>query len=109
MINLEALKANLADVHGVVISDNAWLKALLDENITPDDPYDSEAEKKGVDLATIRIYKHILGSANMNEGGLAYSITNKEYIQNTIDSLLIRWGLPPEFKTKATVQGVSPW
>jgi hypothetical protein len=107
MTNLEALQANLSDVHGIVLSTNTWAKALEDEGIVADDPYDTATERKQVDMATIRIYRLLLGGANMSEGGLSYSLSEKEHIKSCIDMLLTRWGLATEFKQ--TVKGISCW
>lgn len=111
MTNKEALQANIAQIHGVVLSDNAFSKALIDEGISDNIEYNKVYEKL-IDMATVRLLKVVLGTANMSEGGLSYSITNKEYIEHTIDSLLVKWGMAQEFntiKSKPTVTGASLW
>ena len=109
MTNLEALKANVSQVHGIVISENAFLKALLDEDITSSDSYSKATYEKSVDLATVRIYRQILGNANLNEGDVGYSLTNKEHIKTVIDALLIKHNLRPEFGSLPTVNSHPLW
>ena len=72
MTNLEAIRANISDAHGVVLTQNHFMKALADAGLTPDAIYASEA---AVDRATIKLYDVILGGASLSEGHLSYSFT----------------------------------
>jgi hypothetical protein len=96
MTTLEALKANISDTHGVVVSENAFLKALLDEGIVTTATYSKDDYEQSIDLAIIRVYKQILGSAGFSEGNFQYSPAAKESIQKSIDILLNKWGLASE-------------
>jgi hypothetical protein len=109
MTNLDALKANIADTHGIVLNEGQFLKALIDEDLDPQDEY-SRSESIYIDRATVKIYEIILGAPNMTEGDVNYSITNKEYFEKLIDTILEKWGLPVRFgRGKPSVSGASPW
>ena len=72
MTNLEAIRANISDAHGVVLTQNHFVKALADAGLTSDAIYASEA---AVDRATIKLYDIILGGASLSEGHLSYNFT----------------------------------
>lgn len=71
MTNLEALRANISDAHGVVLTQDHFVKALLDEGLVVDASYSNET---AIDRATIRLYNAIIGGANLSEGSLAYNV-----------------------------------
>lgn len=104
MNNLDALKANISQLHGVSISENSFMKALIDEGLSEIDTYTPDNEQR-IDLATIRVYKKILGSPDFSEAGLSYKIGVN--IRNAIESLQRKWGITPD--TSPTVTGASPW
>lgn len=109
MTNLEALKYNLADTHGIVLTEGHFLKALADQSLDPQQEY-TALNAKAIDMCTVDLYEKVLGAPNMQEGDINYSITNKEYIQNMIDTLLIKWGLPIRYgKTVPVINSSSPW
>ena len=109
MTNLEALKANLADAHGLQFTENHFSKALVDQSIQSDSTYYA-LYAKSIDLATISLYEQVLGAANMKEGDVDYSVMNKEYIEAAIDSLLVKCGLPTRYgKLKSRVTGTALW
>ncbi len=108
MTNLEALKANVSQVHGIVISANAFSKALVDQEITEDDIY-TKANEEAIDFATIRIYKLVLGSPGLSEGDINYSPADIAAIKTVIDNLLMKWGWQPEFGSGPAARMVSPW
>ena len=72
MTNLEAIRANISDAHGVVLTQNHFVKALADAGLAYDAIYASEA---AVDRATIKLYDIILGGASLSEGHLSYNFT----------------------------------
>jgi lactate dehydrogenase-like 2-hydroxyacid dehydrogenase len=108
MTNLEALKANISSSHGIVLEPNAYLKALADESLNEMALYVKDTEQS-IDMATVRLLKTVLATANVGEGGLNYSQMNKEYIEKTIDNLLVKWGLDTEFKKVPQITGIKPW
>ena len=110
MTNLEALKANISDTHGIIITDNGWIKALYDAGSNPDDAYDT-SDEQSVDLATIDILERVLETANISDGNLNYTITNKEYIEKRIDSIRLSYGMGYKYgkSNKPTVRGRSVW
>lgn len=71
MTNLEALKANISDAHGVVLTEDHFVKALVDVGLLIDASYESPSK---VDRATIKLYDLIISGANLSEGHLSYSV-----------------------------------
>lgn len=109
MTNLEALKANISDTHGLIISENAFIKALTDEGSVIDETYHPD-DVKAVDMATIRIYEQILGSASFDEGSVSYSVSGKELIIDLINGILERYNLPRRYqKVQPKINGVARW
>lgn len=109
MTNLEALKANIGDAHGLQLTDNHFTKALLDQELQTETTYYS-INAKSIDMATIACYDVILGAANMSEGDVTYTLRDLESIKTIIDTLLVKWGKPARYgKHKAKVTGVNPW
>jgi len=71
MTNLEAIQVNISGAHGVVLTENHFIKALTDEDLSATATYsDSDA----IDRSTVRCYNMILAGANISEGDLSYSI-----------------------------------
>jgi hypothetical protein len=108
MTNLDALKANISQVHGLVVSENAFLKALADEEVSSVGTYVKDGEQS-IDLATIRIYKQIIGAAGFSEGDVSYSPAQIEGLKLATDNLLSKCGLSPEFNSKPTIRGFKAW
>jgi len=71
MTNQEALEANISDVHGVVLSENHFRKALIDVGLSPDDEY---ASSTLIDTATLKLYDKIIAGASFSEGALSYNV-----------------------------------
>jgi hypothetical protein len=103
MTNLEAIRVNISDAHGVILTEGHFVKALTDNGVDSAGIY-SAAEKTNIDKATLACYDMILGSANLTEGSLSYNI-NIEAVkaarQKLADSLGVR--------RRNVVRGVSPW
>ena len=71
MTNLQALKANISSVHGVVLTQDHYMKALIDQELIAGEQYSNAAK---IDFATIALYDAILAGAGFSEGTLNYSI-----------------------------------
>ena len=71
MTNLQALKANISSVHGVVLTENHFMKALIDQGLIAGAQYNNAAK---IDFATIALYDAIIGGAGFSEGSLNYSV-----------------------------------
>ena len=108
MTNADALKANLAQVHGLVISENNFLKALADEEISASGTYSKDNEQS-IDLATIRIYRQIIGAAGFMEGDVTYSPAQIEAVKLATDSLLVKCGLQTEFSSVSIITSPKAW
>jgi hypothetical protein len=106
MTNLEALKANLSGAHGIPISENAFLKALIDQSVTSTSMY-TTADEKNIDLATIRIYKQILAGASLSDNGVSYSVPDKAAIKACMILIWDKWSLAHEEPN--TLTAVSKW
>ncbi len=72
MNNLEAIRANISDAHGVVLTENHFVKALVDNDLQPEGDY---TDSRAVDRATLTLYDVILGGASLTEGHLSYNFT----------------------------------
>lgn len=71
MTNLQALKANISDAHGVVLTEDHFVKALVDVGLVSDASYDNATK---IDRATIKLYEIIISGAGLSEGHLSYSV-----------------------------------
>jgi uncharacterized protein YjbI with pentapeptide repeats len=108
MTNLEALIANLASPHGIVLDSSSFQKVLIDRDVNPDASY-VKANAQVIDLCTVDLYKMVLGSSNLSEGNLSYTNNQKDSVKQVIDSLLVKLGLPQEFGTQNIISSCSPW
>ncbi len=98
MTNLEAIQANISDVHGVVLTEDHFMKALIDQDV---EPYDTYSSASAINNATLTLYDILLDSANFKEGGLSYSIS-VEGIRQAKASLEKRMGIIPDAKNTIT-------
>ena len=71
MTNLQAIQVNISGAHGVVLTENHFVKALVDVGLTATGVYSSSTL---IDRATIKCYDMIIGGANLREGDLSYTI-----------------------------------
>ncbi len=101
MTNLEALKANISDAHGVVLTEDHFVKALIDVGLLVDEAYGSPAK---IDRATIALYDVILTGANLSEGHLSYSI-DINAVRQAKEALEEKLGV----STKKTVRSPKVW
>ena len=106
MTKLDALKANVSQIHGLAISSNTFAKALIDEGISENDEYSADCEKE-IDLATIRIYKTILGSPSFSESDVNYNLNDRKAIESVIISLQNKWGIQSDVTPFVT--SCKPW
>lgn len=103
MNNLEALRANISDAHGVVLTENHFVKALADVGLVAQDTYTSEG---AVDRATIKLYDIILSGGNLSEGHLSYGI-DLAGVQKAKEALQDKLGITEDAKNK--VDTASRW
>ncbi len=96
MTNLQAIKANISDAHGVVLTENHFMKALLDQGIVVDQEYTSSS---AINKATIVLYDIIIESASFNEGGLSYNI-NVEGVKAAKAALQEKMGVTADLKNQ---------
>lgn len=75
LTNLEALRANLSDAHGLVLLENHFLKALADVGLAANDTYSSAGS---IDSATLKLYDVLLATASFSEGALSYNLNLAE-------------------------------
>lgn len=107
MDNLAALRANLSDAHGVVLGENHFVKALVDEGLAPETLYSPTVERQ-LDLATIRLYNLILGGAGLSEGSLGYNFQLPGVVAAK-KNLQEKWGLIPDIDPRDSVNTASVW
>lgn len=89
MTNLEALRANISDAHGVVLTENHFVKALVDVGLLSTNDYDNPSL---IDRATLKLYDTILGGANLSEGHLGYNI-NIDSVRRAKEALEAKIGI----------------
>jgi len=102
MTNLEALRANISDAHGVVLNENHFVKALIDSGLGV---YEIYSNSSAISLATVKLYDMILGGASLSEGSLSYSV-NKAEVRKLRDDLANSLGLT---ESKRTVNVARVW
>ena len=102
MTNLEAIRANISDAHGVVLTENHFVKALVDEGLQADEIY---TDSQKIDLATLRLYDIILGGASLSEGHLSYNFT--ESVEKAKKALEGKLGMDED--KNDTVSSVKFW
>jgi hypothetical protein len=62
----------MSDAHGVVLTENHFVKALADVGLVADAEYSNASL---VNSATLLLYDVLLTGANLSEGGLSYSVS----------------------------------
>jgi hypothetical protein len=103
MTNYEAIRANISDVYGVVLSENHFRKALVDVGIVPEELYTSA---QLINQATLALYDMILAGANLTEGSLSYNL-NIEGLKRVRDALAVSLSL--EEAKLPTVNNMPRW
>jgi hypothetical protein len=101
MTNLEAIQVNISGAHGVVLSENHFVKALTDVGLTATGTY-SVSDSALINQATIKCYDMIIGGANLREGDLSYSIDI-----NSVKAA--KEALEVTSSRKDRINRVSPW
>jgi len=79
----------MSDAHGVVLTENHFVKALADSGLEAEADYSSASL---VNSATLLLYDVLLTGANLSEGGLNYS-ANTEGIKAAKLELEKRMGI----------------
>ena len=104
MTLLEALRSNISDAHGVVLSDNHFEKALVDMGLDKTATYTS-SYSTSIDKASINLYNIILGSGSLSEGGLSYSVDKNE-VRKLKEELEVKLGIK---NTRSYVRNARVW
>jgi len=103
MTNLEALQANISDAHGVVLTENHFVKALVDVGLNAWDVYSSSTL---VDRALLLLYdKVLIPGANLGEGALSYNF-NPDSLQKARDMIAERLG---DNVRRDAIDVIRPW
>lgn len=102
MTNIEAIMTNVSGAHGVVLTENHFVKTLLDVGLSPTGTY---TNKNQIDRATVACYDLIIGGANLKEGDLSYSI-DVDALRKIRDSFAEKLG---EKTKNDEVRGISIW
>lgn len=101
MNNLEAIRANISDAHGVVLTENHFVKALADQGLQPEGDYN---DPRKIDLSTLQLYDVILGGASLTEGHLSYNFT--ESVEKAKRALQDKLGIEEK---KNTIRSPKVW
>ncbi len=96
MTNLEALQANISDVHGVVLTQNHFMKALIDQSVAP---YDAYSSSSAINRATLTLYDVLIEGAGFSEGALSYNI-NIEGVKAAKAALQEKMGITEDPKNQ---------
>ncbi len=110
MTNLEALRANISSVHGVVLKESHFVKALVDVGLNQDADY-ATGNERDIDIASIKLYDAILGGAGLSEGGVSYNYQLSGLVVAK-KALEKKWGINQEEKDedpKNKITGESVW
>jgi len=102
MTNLDAIMTNVSGAHGVVLTENHFMKALLDVGVNPAAEY---SKNPLIDKATVALYDVIIAGANLKEGDLSYSI-DINALKKIRDSFAEKLG---EKTRNDEVRGISIW
>lgn len=89
MTNLQAIKANISDAHGVILTEDHFMKALIDQGLVIEDEY---TDSVAINKATLSLYDIIIESAGFSEGGLSYNV-NLEGVKAAKSALQDRMGI----------------
>ena len=102
MDNLQAIKANISDAHGVVLTESHFVKALRDVGLNEVHAYSSAA---AIDKATLQLYDNvIIPGASFTEGSFSY--TASPALQRARDQIAERLGV---LDRKDTINRASVW
>jgi hypothetical protein len=104
MTNLEAIKATVA---GYPLSDNAYIKALMDRGITSTDTYGGKGQ--AFELAQADLYITLATGVNISEGGYSISVSDRDNLVKIANSVYQRWGQPLYGAGVLKVKAVNPW
>lgn len=103
MTNLQAIRVNISDAHGVILTQDHFVKALVDVGLVADDEYTSSAL---INRATLKLYDIIIATANISEGALSYNI-NVDAVRKERDKLAAEIGV--EVDRRNAVNTARPW
>ncbi len=103
MTNLEAIRANISDAHGVVLTENHFVKALADQGLYASGTYNGNS--KIIDKATLVLYNIVIESASFSEGSLSYNI-NIQGVKQAKAALENRMGI---HDSKRKVKSPKVW
>lgn len=107
MTNLEALQSVIGSNYP--FDENIYQKALVDQDINPDDSYSSE-NKKGIDLAFAGILLSVIVSVDIQEGGYKVTNADRNALIKILNSIYQRWDLPPFVDDQNPVlQSINLW
>lgn len=101
MTNLQALQSTVS----YPVSDNTFNRLLLDRGLNPADAYSGKSQ--AFDLAKADLYKELVASANISEGGFTVSISEKAQLKDLANEIYGQYNEP--LIAAPTVKGVSPW
>lgn len=105
MTNLESIKSL---VLGYPVDENTYLRILTDRGIDPAGVY--AGRNKAFELATADMFVALITAANVGEGGMAISMTDKSNFIKVASGLYEKHGeYNPIAERQPTVQGGSPW
>lgn len=104
MTNLEAIKSTVV---GYPVEENTFLRILVDRGINSTENYTGKS--KMFELAYADVLTSMLAAANVAEGDLQVSMTDKSNFMKVASGIYDKYSEPNPFNSQPTVQGSSPW
>lgn len=104
MTNLEAIRSTVV---GYPVDDNTFIRILIDRGIDKEAVY--TGKDKLFELAYADVLTSMLAAANVSEGDLQVSMTDKSNFMKVASGIYVKWGEANLLNSQPTVQGSSPW
>lgn len=104
MTILEAIKESI----DYPISEKRAEMALLKRGLTKtDEATEAVLNSKNFELATADLMFWMVTTANVSEGGVSISVTDKDSLKSIASGIYSKWGVSDP--SKASAKFISPW
>ena len=105
MTNLEAIKSTAI---GYPVEESVFERILLDRGLSGSESY--AGKSKAFELAKADVYVTLLTAANITEGGLQVSLTDKSNFMKVASGIYDRYGeFNPLKERQPEISSISPW
>lgn len=104
MTNLQAIQSTVA---GYPLSENTFVKALLDRGVSSTGTYTGTS--KAFELATADVYMVLATAANISEGGFSVSISEKQNFLRQANSIYTKYPESDAASNSNIIDMTSRW